>query len=143
MGPVDLDTLTKVATLDTLVWCDGMSEWKPIRYIPELAPLFMQHRVHSAYSAPQQFDTPRQPNSQSLLIWSIIMTIFCCAVHGAIGIIYAIKSKNAWTEGRYNDATNDFNTGKMWIIIGSIVMFILYVIFYTFYGVVWLASLGY
>ena len=142
-GPVSLETLMRVVSPDTLVWYEGMGEWTPARFVPELSPMFTQQRVHSAYSAPQQYAIPQQPNSTSLLVWSIIMTVFCCAIHGAIGIIYAAKSKSAWIEGRYNDAVNDYHKGKMWIIVGSIIMFIVYVIVYAFYGVVWLASMGY
>lgn len=142
-GPISLEMLMRVVSPDTLVWYDGISEWTPARLLPELSPMFTQQRITAAYAAPQQNQMPTQPNTTGLLIWSIIMTVFCCAIHGALGIIYAVKSKNAWQEGRYNDAVSDFHKGKNWIVIGSIVVFVIYVIIYAIYGFAWLVSMGY
>ena len=61
IGPITKENLLKMGlTSDTLVWTQGMSDWKPAALVEDLAPLFIQN------TATPPPITPQQPSQQTI-----------------------------------------------------------------------------
>lgn len=72
------------------------------------------------------------PPHKDLMIWSILITIFCCLVGGIIAIIYSSKSNSAYNrsivaqedyakQSFYNESEQNNKTARTWIIISVVV----------------------
>ena len=66
MGPVDLNQLRGLISLDTMVWCEGMTNWMPAHQVPEVANLFIapQPQPQPPYQQPQPQPQYQQPYQQ-------------------------------------------------------------------------------
>lgn len=95
-GPMAAEDLIKNGvTKNTMVWKEGMLQWKPAKDVIELKDL-----LHSQ-SQPIQPPTLKKPNS--FLIWSII-TILLCWPLGILAIIYSLKVDSWWKAGMAKEA---------------------------------------
>lgn len=57
-------------------------------------------------------DHSRPP--QSMILLSVIVALLFCPLIGIIGVIYAIKSNNAWKRGEKDKAYDYNRSAKMW-----------------------------
>ena len=150
LGPVSEEDLKHKARSGalkptTLVWKDGMSDWKPIAGIPELAIAIHNHSapasatavlgspvaVPNPYAAPQASMVQRPPmqmsshvpfiNSGGILAFAIVSTVMCCWPCGIPAIVYAAKINGQMTAGDYIGAQESARLSKMWswIALGS------------------------
>lgn len=147
MGPVpedQLKTMLRGASLPatTLVWKEGMSDWKPISEIPELS-VALTVAAPSAYQAPSNnpYATPQsqpvrsyaapQPmvspvNGGGVLAFAICATVLCCPAFGIVGIVYAAQINSKLAAGDVLGAVESARKSKMWswISVGSILVLI-------------------
>ena len=92
---------------------------------------------------------PQQPLFQphsNLLVWSILVTIFCCMVAGIVAIVYSAQSNSYYTQflsssdqanrqTLYNESLRANKTAKTWIIISAVsgvIVLLLYLALITF-----------
>lgn len=59
------------------------------------------------------------------LVWSILVTLFCCVPGGIIGIIYSNKANSAKAMGDYAGALQANKTAKTWIIVSVVTWVVL------------------
>jgi hypothetical protein len=71
---------------------------------------------------------PQQPAGQApknYLVWSILVTLFCCLPLGIVAIIKSSQVNGLWAQGRYAEAQASADSAKKWVtwsvIIGLIV----------------------
>ena len=70
---------------------------------------------------PQPYPNPySQPAPPDHMVWSILVTIFCCQIFGIIAIVNASKVSGAVARGDYATATQASNSAKTWCIAGMI-----------------------
>src|SRR5690554_1150284 len=122
---------------DTLVWTQGMEQWKRADEIDELRHLFSE-----TYQAPPPSDPsspPQQPvMPKTWLVESILVTIIpfmLCgsflSLLGIIGIVYAAQVESFYNRGDYVAAAESSRSaGKwtriaMWIAIGWVLLFVI------------------
>ena len=127
-GPVPAEELLNYGVgRATLVWKEGMSQWKPAGEIPELGFLFQSGgpTPPPPYSGGQ----PGQPGGQgmgyvrvtpdSFLVWSILSTVLCCLPLGIVAIVYSSKVDGLWSQGLYDEAEKASKNAKLFCLIGA------------------------
>lgn len=144
VGPFLLEELaSQQITPTTLVWKEGMQQWCPAREVEEVRMLLALKSTQSQ-STPQQQTIiqvaapsaipyqSRPVEPPSYLVWSILVTIFCCLVGGLIAIIYSAKVPSRYSRGDYEGANRASRTALGWIVasitcgaIGGIIYLIL------------------
>ncbi|WP_294083532.1 GYF domain-containing protein [Proteiniphilum sp. UBA5384] len=126
---------------DTLVWTQGMEQWKRAEETDELRFLFS-----GTYNSPPQVTvessaTIPQPMPKTWLVESILVTIlpfmFCSSVLsllGIIGIIYAAQVESFYNRGDYAASLESSRSAAkwtkiaMWIAIGWVLLLIIAVV---------------
>ena len=144
-GPRTLEQLkaTYVITPDTMMWRQGMDDWKKASEIEGLDEVLVQRppvapvitNVNANTSEPNQVDIPlNKPNS--FLIENILTTLFCCFIFGAIGIYYAAKVDSLWISGQYAESRSASNTAKLMFIAALVSALVGIVGYLIFLGVI-------
>lgn len=75
---------------------------------------------------------PTPLDTQTYLISSILVLLFCCQPAGIMGIIWSEEAKKLHAQGRFDDAQKKLSNAKLALIIGPI----LGVFFGTIYVVI-------
>lgn len=143
---------------ETLVWTQGMEQWKRADETDELKFLFSGITDSYQTASPEVPPYPRpstlrtaetyRPMPRTWLVESILVTIlpflFCSSflsLLGIIGIVYAAQVESFYNRGDYNAAVeSSHSAGKwtriaLWIAIGWIVLFaIAFMLFLIFVG---------
>lgn len=76
---------------------------------------------------------PQQPAGQApnnYLVWSILVTLFCCLPLGIVAIIKSTQVNGLWGQGRYAEAQAAADSAKkfvMWSVIIGIVVDVVYI----------------
>ncbi len=60
------------------------------------------------------------PMPQTYLVWSILMTIFCCMPAGIVAIIFASQVSSKYYMGDYEGAVKSSERAQIWIIISFV-----------------------
>lgn len=140
-GPYTIEELERLAlTPETMVWTEGMSDWAPAREVRELNALFIpstptapsynaptyeapQDHNASQYASAPQHDTASgiPPIPPSYLVWSILVTLFCCNLGGIIAIIYSSRVSSRYLAGDYERAAYASRQARNWIIASACV----------------------
>ncbi len=145
---------------DTLVWTQGMEQWKRAEEVDELLFLFsstyhsppsMQSQPVQPQHAPTVHAPSQQPMPKTWLVESILVTILpfilCSSflsLLGIIGIVYATQVESFFNRGDYQASVEaSRSAGKwtriaMWIAIGWILLIIIAVA--VIFGVIGLAG---
>jgi hypothetical protein len=150
MGPVSEEEMksklhTGLLVGNTLVWKDGMSDWKPISEVPELftslnsfAPPSVTGGSPSQNLAPPAIPiNPYLPpvgdaardfmpqatmeppiNGGGILAFAIVVTLLCCLPFGVVGIVYAAQINSKKSMGDYLGAQESARKAMMWNWIG-------------------------
>lgn len=138
-GPFSIEELReKNITKDTLIWFQGLSDWRPIINFPELYEVYMPSTPPPITSSTSSFNyidnTTRQP-PKTWLVESILATLFCCLPLGVVGIVNASKVESRFDAGDFegaNKASADAGTWTKWSfgigIVGGIIYFIVMLI---------------
>ncbi len=146
---------------ETLVWTQGMEQWKPAGEVPELNHLFnyqqtptidYQYETNRNYSygadAGQKPLKPKTWLTESILV-TVISFLFCCNVFGLLGIIAIVKATQVdsdYARGDYAAALQSSKDAKKWTLIVfwiSVALLLLYIAFLIvmFYSVGSLAGI--
>lgn len=146
---------------ETLVWTQGMEQWKRADEVAELGFLFSSQGAvtnpvepqaqQQPYVYAEQANTQIPPKPKSWLIESVLVTIlpfiFCCNVFSLLGIIGIVKASQVDTDysrGNYEAALQSAKEARKWTIIVlwiAIGVFLLYVLFFII-GIFSLGSLS-
>jgi hypothetical protein len=62
---------------------------------------------------------PQQPAGQAPsnhLVWSILVTLFCCIPFGIVAIVKSSQVNGLWAQGRYAEAQASADSARKWII---------------------------
>lgn len=147
-GPFTIDQLaTQQLTPETPVWTEGMSDWVPAQQVAELSSLFASqaptpeayqptatpqapaYNAAPAYGNPQ----PQAPNTQvvppNYLVWSILVTLFCCIPGGVVAIVYSTQVSSRFQQGDYAGANESSRNARKWVIISAIAAAAVWVIY--------------
>jgi hypothetical protein len=152
-GPMSKELLISYITTDTMIWCNGMTNWTKAGDVPEIASLLgdrLSPEIKSATSsqAPPppvgQQSNPyasassankihmQGPPPKNWLVESILVTLFCCIPFGIAGIVHASKVENLWYMGDHTGAYRAADNAKKWTKVGfftTLILGILYLIF--------------
>ncbi len=143
-GPFTIEELKeKNITKDTLIWYEGLDQWKKAELFPELQNVYIKipqpipqptynqppniPNYNNSYSSNNNLNKPYPP--KNWLIESILVTIFCCLPFGIAGIINANKVNNLYNAGDYEGAQKAADEAKKWTTIGAIVGLVLVIIY--------------
>jgi len=86
------------------------------------------------YPPPPPGYPPQQPPGQAPnnhLVWSILVTLFCCLPLGIVAIIKSTQVNGLWQSGQYAEAQAAADSARkfvMWSVIIGIAVDIIYVI---------------
>ena len=72
------------------------------------------------------------------LVWSILVTLFCCLPLGIVAIIKSAEVNSKWTAGDVAGAQQSAADAGKWIkwsVIAGVVGALLYLVFFVFIGV--------
>lgn len=159
-GPVDLEALRSLGiTRDTLVWREGMPDWRPAGELPELSSFFVLPGRGSA--PPPIRERPRREAAEPLpaselpggqlpahlqsrdaspaqayppktyLVESILATILCCLPFGIVGIVYASRVENRFYSGDLPGAEAASRQAEKWTKIAAATGLGLFLIFFA------------
>ena len=117
LGPVEEGQLVAMGvTRNTLVWCEGMTEWQPAGSVAALQYLFdpvvqtppppsqPQQPQQAAYAQPQNYaPMPKTWQTEALVI--TLVSFLCCSnlISGVIGIVALVKSGSVSSSYRMGD----------------------------------------
>ncbi|MDO4736821.1 MAG: CD225/dispanin family protein [Bacteroidia bacterium] len=85
------------------------------------------------------------PPHSNMMVWSILVTIFCCLVGGIVAIVYSARSNDLYNcavmtqdermrQYLYNESVNKNSTAKTWILISVLAMVIIAILYFVFIG---------
>lgn len=149
VGPIELEELLKAPLEpETLVWQEGLPNWKPAKEFPELSQLFAPEMTY-AHQKPEPPQAPQEANScssqkehrnyaslltttppPSYLPWAILVTIFCCWPLGIPAIVYASKVGKYFAMKEYLLAKKCSNLARNWMIASIVVGFVAVIIWF-------------
>ena len=163
-GPVPENELVNYSiTPETMVWCNGMTNWVAAKNVSKLRYLFDSYGVenqsgyqppeynqyqqpgtqasgYNQYQQPYGFQPGMQPQYKpnSNLVWAILTTLFCCLPFGIVSIVYASKVDSMWHIGNYagaQDASKKAGTWAMWAAIVGGIIIVAYIILIAIFGI--------
>ena len=153
-GPFTIDQLaTQQLTPETPVWTEGMSDWVPAQQVAELSSLFASQAPipeasqptatpqASAYNAAPAYGNPQPqaPNTQvvppNYLVWSILVTLFCCIPGGVVAIVYSTQVSSRFQQGDYAGANESSRNARKWVIISAIAAAAVWIIYFIILAV--------
>lgn len=103
-------------TPNTLVWREGMAEWKPAAQVPELSWLFS-----SSSNFPPSMTADCRPMPPTNLVLAIVTTVLCCLPLGIVGIIKASNVSSAYNAGDYATAKKNSEDARKFCIWGIVI----------------------
>lgn len=77
---------------------------------------------------PPQQPAGQQPNNY--LVWSILVTLFCCLPLGIVAIVKSSQVSGLWAQGRYAEAQAAADSAKkfvLWSVIIGIIVDVVYI----------------
>lgn len=84
------------------------------------------HPPPPAPGYPPQPPAGHAPNNY--LVWSILVTIFCCLPFGIVAIVKSSQVNGLWAQGRYAEAQASAASAKRWVMWSAIAGFLVIVI---------------
>lgn len=153
VGPFEVDELVAKGVKATdLVWCEGMSQWTPASEVAEVIaqinatdgavppaascqpPVFVQPQApespESQYAT--QVKPEQMPMPNTWLVFSILVTLFCCVPLGLVAVVKAAKVETLWRNGQYEEAKWASDGARKWALITFFIGIAFYVP-YTIY----------
>ena len=135
-GPFEINELAqKGITPDTLLWCEGMSNWLPAKNIAEVNSAIFNSSIPPIYNAlkfnSQQQEpptppmvpstSPMMPKPKTWLVESILCTVFCCQIFGIIAIIMSALAESAWSRKDYAETEAKAKQARTWVLVSFII----------------------
>lgn len=154
-GPVEKDQLKSLGvTAETLVWCEGMPEWRRAAEVADVAALFQTVQGiplktppplpgsnktqtppplptfgKSAVNCDNVCTDPGYPKPKTYLWLGILTTILCCLPFGIVSIVYGSKVDTAWYANRYEASVDYSNKAKNWGIAAAVTGFVVALVY--------------
>jgi interferon-induced transmembrane protein len=75
---------------------------------------------------------PQQPAGQApnnYLVWSILVTLFCCIPFGIVAIVKSSQVNGLWAQGRYAEAQASADSAKKWVIWSAVIGIVVGIIY--------------
>ena len=138
IGPIEAEQLAQEnITPQTMVWRQGMEDWKEARLLPELDFLWQNNANNGTSGVPPFQAPPRQqpfaPQNNTpysiyanggippkcpptYLAFAIIVTIFCAWPLGIPAIINATRVEKAYNQGDFTGAERFSKAARSWSI---------------------------
>lgn len=137
VGPIPMDQLLKCGvTRKTLVWCEGMTNWREAEKVPELHALIAQIPPQNIPPQPPPQSSNyasasniQPPKPDTYMVWAILTTILCCLPFGIVSIVYAAKVDSLYYAEHYAEAINASNKAKNWAIASGCTALAIWVIY--------------
>lgn len=164
LGPIYAEDFVRLG-LDgnTLVWCEGMPNWTKASQVPELlsyisnstsptlgpptppsfnggAPAGNPYGNNGSSYNGMNNTPPPSPCPDNYLVWSILVTLFCCWPLGIVAIVKAAKVEKLWSQGFYAEAEKTSQEAKKWCVISAVASVIFWILYFLL--VVCLAAVG-
>jgi predicted secreted protein len=76
---------------------------------------------------PQQPPAGQAPNSH--LVWSILVTLFCCLPFGIVAIVKSSQVNGLWAQGRYAEAQASADSARKWVIWSVVIGLVVGIIY--------------
>lgn len=76
---------------------------------------------------PQQPPAGQAPNNY--LVWSILVTLFCCLPLGIVAIVKSSQVNGLWAQGRYAEAQTSAESAKKFVIWSAVIGVVIFVIY--------------
>jgi hypothetical protein len=154
-GPVTLEELMGFMKHDTMIWRPGMSDWKPASEVEELASQLgsiqppevataynqgnnnYQSNANYNYNNTNNYNNANNYNNNNngkpnnYLVWAILVTMLCCMPFGVVGLLKSLKVDRLWKEGDVAGAQRESESCKNFLIWGSIIGFIVDVLYFV------------
>jgi predicted secreted protein len=76
------------------------------------------------YPPPPPGYPPQQPPGQAPnnhLVWSILVTLFCCLPFGIVAIVKSSQVNGLWAQGRYAEAQASADSARKWVTWGAVI----------------------
>lgn len=121
-GPYEMTELRAFAaegrvTATSQLCAEGSTQWTAASSVLQHSSAPPSNSPPHAPSFPSQ---PQHPFTPVPLVWSILVTIFCCLPFGITSIVYASKANSLGAAGNIAGATSAASVAKTWAIIGAI-----------------------
>ncbi len=143
-GPASVEELINSGVKgDTLVWRQGMDDWKRASEVEELHDVIEQNtpppppvnsrstmpppRTKSETSQVASTDnesghtasnaTKNLQEPTNYMVYAILATILCCMPLGIVSVIYANKANTSWGAGKYSESIDATQKARLWLII--------------------------
>ncbi len=123
-GPFSIDELkTKNITRDTLVWTEGMGDWKRAGDVEELRDVLRSSAdqpppITQRTPVPTVDTIPGSAPPKTWMVESILVTILCCLPFGIAGIVNASQVESRYYAGNMEGARRASVEAKKWTMIG-------------------------
>ncbi len=82
------------------------------------------------------------PKPSNYLVFSILVTLFCCLPTGIAAIVYSSQTDSAYNAGNYVASVASSNKAKTWCIVSVVLGVLANVIVWAFYGAVIFSALN-
>ena len=82
---------------------------------------------------------PPKPNNY--LVFSILVTLFCCLPTGIAAIVYSSQTDSAYYAGNYDAAISNSGKAKTWCIVSVALSVVINILVLAFYGAVIFSAL--
>src|ERR1700758_3987632 len=76
---------------------------------------------------PQQPPAAQAPNNY--LVWSILVTLFCCLPLGIVAIVKSSQVNGLWAQGRYAEAQASADSARKWVIWSVVIGLVVGIIY--------------
>ncbi len=124
-GPFTFEELKeKEISRETLIWFEGLNEWKSAGEISELKDIFTilpppvkNETINKNNTMENQNLNQNQP-PKTWLLESILVTILCCLPFGIVGIVNASKVESKFYAGDIEGANRASQEAGKWTKIG-------------------------
>ena len=137
MGPFNFEELSKEHIKpETLVWCDGMNDWRVAAEIDELRHLFSKDPVVVPPPIKNHIIVENKEKSippETWLAQAILVTIFCCLPFGIVGIVNAAKVEKLFYSGDIEGAKMASREAKRWTMVSFWIGIIFILLYYFVY----------
>ncbi|KRE60049.1 CD225/dispanin family protein [Nostocoides sp. Soil756] len=91
-----------------------------------------------SYSAPPPAGGPMGTPPDNKLVWSILVTLFCCLPFGIVAIIKSAEVNSKWAAGDHAGAQQSAADAGKWIkwgAIAGVIVIVLYLVFVVGLGI--------
>ena len=89
------------------------------------------------YAAPPPIGGPGGSPPDNKLVWSILVTLFCCLPFGIVAIIKSAEVNSKWSAGDVagaNQSAADAGKWIKWSVIAGVVVAVIYLVFIVLLG---------